>query len=325
MQIKIAEKLHPFSHTPGVKLLLPKSDLELRIFPTRLEIDKEVVPFALKGPIVGFTVEMDLEKGEVCVFSKEIRYFIRKVENGVEICFKKPSYDRMFIPIVSQTAALQTNEQLSLGMHKSQDWDLVKRRQDLKEIFPVWQRLSNFVPESKMGTFSLLDICRKKIDERAKLEIIPAFLNLFNASFEGILAPRLFDDQYQGFSDSEDVSADLSPITLAKEGGALIRSLFFKEEDHILHLLPCLPPEFHAGRFINIRCINGDLIDIEWSKKLIRQVIILPAVSSVKKLVLQKSIKSFRLRHGPKEEISQVTATLYLKAGVVLYLDRFEK
>ncbi len=352
MQINIASRLHPFSHTPGISLLLPQSVLELQVFPTRLKIESQALDFNLLGPLTGFTVEQDLERGEVSVFAHAkqgyFRYFIRKIDKGIELFFKKcpengitltfqdksftfTAGENFFIPWDSKESS-PTVERLSLGMHKSQDWDLVKRRADLKEIFPVWLKISAFLPEVKIehkpvGTLTLLYLCESLINEKEKNALVPAFTNLFHAGFQGILTPRLSDLSHLGLCPISDVPQDLSPLILLKEGARLIKSLFFKEEEQKIFLLPVLPPEFHAGRFINLKTKTNDLIDMEWSKKLLQKVIIRSSEASTKTLILQKSIKRFRIRKSMKDKglTLETPATLHLHPSKTLYLDHFEE
>lgn len=305
MKIDIAQRLHPFSHVPGVRLILPKTILELQAFPTRLRIGKQEVLFHVKGPVKGFTVEQDLEKGEVCIYSHQYRYLIRRVEGGVEIFESKTKKTQIF-PFNHLPVNLP-EERLSLGMHKAQDWDMVKRRGDLKEILPAWLALGNMTPvideERRGGTLTLLNADN--------------LLNLFNAGFYDILCPRINDDQYQGLC--PETNESISPFPLLTEGAKLIRSLFFKEEGDTLYFLPNLPSDFHSGRF------KSPLVDMEWSKKQIRRLIL--RHTGTKTLIFQKFIKRFRLRHSPKEkgQIIVAPATLTLEPGRPLFLDRFEK
>ncbi len=351
MDIKIAEKLRPFSHTPGVSLLLPLTSTLVQVFPTRVVLNnEEELLFHLHGPISKFTVQLDLEKGTIQVFGQAQEgyfcYFIQKAEGGVEFLFKKAPKEGIRILHAKKTCTLKANqthrvtvehvsatnanfaERLSLGMHKTQDWDLVKRRQDLKEILPIWNRLSNLLPTpSQEGSFSLLNTCKACIEKKEKEEIAQAFLNLFNAHFHGILVPRLFDADYQGLISLDTTPVDIPPFFLLQGSGKLLRSLFFQEEKEKLFILPCLPPEFHAGRFINIQTKDKDLLDIECTKKLIRLLIVRPTSMSTKQLIFQKPIKSFRIRSNLKEKGTILTTpvTLHLEPGKTLYLDNFEK
>jgi hypothetical protein len=333
LSIDIAVRLHPLMHQPGVTCLIPRSELSVQVFPALIRLGDLEWHLPLKGPIQGFTVEQDLEKGAVHVFGRAaqgfFRYCISREDEGIRISFEKDFEKEVFIP-KSSPRGQGSRERLSLGMHRSQDWAGVQRRRDLREIFPAWLRLSQMLPPVGEGApLFLLKRCREVITCRDRESLVPAFLNFFDAHFSGILAPRLFDDQFQGLVPEQEIFPDgLSPLFLLKESGALIRELFFKEGEESLALLPCLPPEFHSGRFISITTAQGDSIDIEWSKKLLRRAIIRAASQRTLSLGLQKEIQTFRLRRSLRKEQGVVLTRddpLFLERGETLYLDRFQK
>lgn len=119
--IKIATKLRPFSHTFGSKCLIPGTDTIVEAFPNLLRIGTEEIPIDISS---GFTLQQDLMRNCVWVFGKNFRKRI----DGV---------------------SLSEIEKLSLGSHKSQDWDMVLRRMDMAEILPVLYDLGQ---KSKRGT-----------------------------------------------------------------------------------------------------------------------------------------------------------------------------
>lgn len=349
MRISIAQKLSPFSHQPGTRCLIPGTSCEVQIFPTLVRIDSSSVALDLKGPVAGFTVQQDLQKNVVRVFGNTqdgfVRYLLLRQEDAIILLVEKaPSgglrtgkgvlKEKQRCAIApTRGSSFPSRERLSLGMHRSQDWELVRRRHDLKEIFPVWFCLGATLPQedlpaSSLGTLSLLQSCADLIAARQREEIVPAFLRLFDAGFQGILSPTLIDENHLGILPAlEKISGSASPLALLTKGAALIRSLFIQEIDTKIALLPCLPPEFVSGRFTDFKTRCGDLISFEWSKKLLSKVILHPAQDRAIHLLLQPSLKSFRLRRTFREkgEIQTHSAPLLLKAGETLYLDRFLK
>ena len=281
------------------------------------------------------------------------RLRIQRSEQGIEILFERtPSEgvgcsvpelkkqalmknkDLLLLPISKEHSLSEIpQERLSLGIHKAQDWDLVCRRQEMQEILPVWLRLSSFIPKVEdprrsEGTLLPLIECEEILKQDKKIEIIPALQRTFLVAFSNIMLPRLEDEQFQGivFSDLK-ISPDLSPLLLLQRGGALIRSLFFQEESNTVSLLPHLPPQLFAGRYIGIKRKNGDLIDLEWSKKLLQRVIYRSTESQTLLLSLQKSIRRFRLRHNERSRgiTVQHGDKITMQAGEKIFLDRFEK
>lgn len=321
--IPIAARLRPFSHVPGTSCMIPYSSWQVQAFPALLRftnlLSDETQEMALntQGPVLDFTVELDLEKGGVHIFGHSQRgyqrFSIGMEESGIRVVSEKGK-NKILLP-AKGLLRNPSKERLSLGSHKALDWELVKRKQDLTDILPVWFRLGQLVPETplpKNGMATLLKPCDK-------LEVVPQFLKLFMAGFHGILTPRLFDDEYQGIIDTDKKNTDC-PLGLLTTGAKWIRSLFFTEEKDGFAFLPCLPPQFHAGRFLHLETSRGDVIDLEWSKKLLRRAIIRPGMTRKVRFHFQKAIKSFRV----KGERHAAETPFMFEAGKTLYLDRFE-
>src|SRR5262249_29172000 len=134
-------------------------------------------------------------------------------------------------------------DRMSLGNHKAQDWQLIKRRCDLVEILPFWRRLGLLVPKIKSvslpGTASLIHTCHELIIHKKREKIARSLKNLFLAGFEGILSPRLNDHDYQGIvSTSEQSILSGNPFVLLSEGAEIIKSLFVQNNQNELFILP---------------------------------------------------------------------------------------
>ena len=352
MKITIAERLHPFSHKPGMSCVLPKSYWKVEVFPSLLRFQSLLNPnkkieyvLGIVGPILDFTAEVDLEKGQIRVFGKTqtgyLRYIITKKTDGIALFFEKVPEKMSKEAILLATSpesdsVVQLTERLSLGAHTSQDMDLIKRRKDLREIFPLWLRLSQLLPQHSepiepIGTFRLLLSCQESINRAEKLTILPAFTQLFQTALTGILSPRLIDEEYQGIlAIGEIIPNSMTPLPILIEGGRLIRSLFFQESGRHLQFLPCLPPDFTSGRFTGIQTQNQEQISFEWSKHQIKKVIIQTQEASCVTLQFPKMIRSFRLRtslreSGVKKKNQDGQFELELHSNKTLLLDRFEK
>jgi len=319
MKITIAERLKPFSHVPGATCVIPWSSYKVQAFPALLIFEdlmtfqKHEYHLGWKGPVLDFTLELDLEKGVVWVYGKTLdghrRICIQMTEEGIAI-------DKKLV-LPGAKVNPHSLERLSLGMSKTLDWEKVTRRHLMAEIFPIWFRLGQMVPQGA-GTAGFLD-------EDEKRDIAAVYLKLFLAGFEGILAPRLSDTDHQGIVPEGFFSG--SPLALLSEGAKSIRSLFFKESSQSWDFLPCLSPEFHAGRFIQMETKAGDKIDFEWSKKLLKKVIIHAESEREILISVPKPLKSCRLRTSLKEKGTRhlMEKPLVLMPGQILFLDRFEK
>lgn len=323
MRITIAQRLRPFCHLPGTACPIPFTRWQVQAFAEMIALkdlvtaEEKVYPLGWKGPVWDFTVELDLEKGCVRLFGHTADGYrsltISAAEGGLKLGDELISVDGIF--------AKKAVERLSLGSHRQLDWELVKRRRDLTESLPVWFRLGQMVPEvaaPKVGTASLLQ-------DVPKLEVVSQLTKLFYAGFSSLLSPRLIDDDRQGIVPQMD-SCSSCPLILLWQGASLIRSLFFTEEENDFSFLPCLPPEFHAGRFIDIRTTQGDCLEMEWAKKSLHKVVIRPGSSRSVRIKAQKPLTSFRLRYNLRERGKRFSLTqpLHLEEGKPVMLDRFE-
>lgn len=345
MKINIAERLHPFSHVPGIACMLPGSSLKIQIFPTLLRLydliscqPKGDATLALTGPVKDFTVLQDLEQCHVTVFghSQEgyFRYHCRAKNGGMLVEIVKGS-----IQIHSNDASIQLGvascpqkhlERLSLGWHKAQDWTLMLRRLALEELLPLWHRLGQLTPKPAAhpheGSALLLDACRELIAKRDREALVPAFQKLFLAGFTDLFVPRLEDDQHQGFAlASLSQQCQLSPLILLTEGADLIRSLFVQQEQDALAILPALPPQFHCGRLLGLECAPFGSLDLEWSKKQIRRMIFRAKTDGQVRFSFQTGLKEYRLRAGSRKEVIACGDMLAIEKGQEYLLDNFRR
>lgn len=365
MRIEIAERLKPFSHLPGSKVILPGSSLRLQVYPARVVIEDlqesipkqiSIIDFKVKGPLDRFTVQQDLEKGYVQVWGWSQNGFLRyriaalQENNGITLNVDKCPEKVLegFIQgrwadeklSIQQGAAqifgtgetkyqISHMDRLSLGCSKAQNWESIWHRLDCTQIFPIWHRLGQMVPSKKCndegGTLSLLSEIKEAIDSPERDRMLPHFQRLLLTGFESMLSPRLFDSGYHGI-ELPNVSNDCSPLTLLSKGAEIIRSLFIQESEETIHLLPALPPEFHCGRLLGVPLLTGE-ISIEWTKKAIRRVVF--SASETKKVVIHcsKGERACRIRIGNSSSgISYKSGTeLDIVAGQNYLFDNFER
>lgn len=354
MRITIAERLRPYSHTPGVWVPLPRSSLEVQVFPAFIRIrdlseayprDLGEVSVAILGPVDQFTVVLDLERGLIRVWGKSLggffRYRLSAVSSARSISIvieKSPSEglhfsesSLIFLIKESSDIELQEKERLSLGNHKAQDWDAVCRRLNPIEFFPVWYRLGRLVPEVSfqpdLGMSLLLKKCEHAIQAGAPEHILSHFRTLFRVAFTGIMSPRLTDEYHHGIPiPKPDSSVKNSPLFLLKKGSELIRRLFLDVSGNNVHFLPAIPPEFHCGRFLQVTCGSLGEVDIEWTKKNMRQLIFRAASDETLIFHFPYGIKKFRLRHGDKDRGEYLSCGGELKVcqGNHYFFDNFQ-
>lgn len=336
MRIKIAQRYHPFSHLPGIKCVLPGTPYRLQIFPALIKAwdlsgsaIKECgeIPIAFEGPVDDFTVQADLEKGNITVSGKTVkgygRYHLEMSLEGIRLAPEKGPALPQILPLRGmQMRTPPGSERLSLGCHKAQNWDLARHREDLAEIFPIWLKLGQMTPHPGSVSFtepSLLALCENPDDP------CRAFLNLYKAGFEGIMSPRSVDEQFQGFP-LPPLPHHESSLALLAQGAALIRKLFFIQKENIFAILPHLPYQFHCGRMTGINAGNYGTIDVEWSKKQARRLIFEASAIGEVRFIFQTELKTMRLMSNshPKGIRIASSSIIDIRPGERYLLDRFE-
>lgn len=319
---EIKEKFRPFSHRPGFCSLVPQTTLEAEVFPALVRIYDlkargrelvEEIPLPLSHRVDKFTIFQDLEKGCLTVTGEDLSYHI--LPTG-KLLFKKKAPSQL---------PLQ-GERLFLGIHKKMEWERIKERGDFQEIFPLWLQNGSLLPpiSGKKGGFSLLEECRKRVGKNRPEHILEAFKNLFLVHFRDMLIPRFEDSEHQGIP--YNVTQGDTPLHLLKESALLIRSLFIEEDGDLLKILPHLPPEFHSGIFTNIQCSQA-ILDIEWSKKTVRQMRIKSSRDGALHLQFSPELARFRLRRNLRDRgaILECAKAIEVMAGESYLLDCFKK
>ncbi len=336
-------RLQPFSHLLGTQCLIPHTTWAVKAYPTRLVFTdlslkrpvEHIIDFVIQGPIEDFTIQLDLEKECVAIFGKSFRTLIKGEKEGIALIFdraicseivlfgkkrKIESKEKVLLPIKSSFYAAEHIERLTLGKHTKLDWQLVERRSELMEILPVWYRLAQLIPTKgkvpAMGITALLEKCHKE-------KSYARWKQLYDAGFESLMIPRLVDRDFQGLIESDEQGSALAVLA---ESFSLMRDMFYREKDDAIYLLPNLPREFHAGKLFGIQ--SDAEIDFEWSKKLLRNVVIRTGEKPWKKqLKLPKGIRRFRVRHSLNERGKMISTNkaIDLEPKRVIYLDRFQK
>ncbi len=333
MKITIAERLRPFSHSLGSLFPIPGTPWRVQIYPTRLIFSEEggktlFFDLEVKGPVKGFTAELDLERGRIRVWGEGMRYALFAEEQGIWIDWEKGGGKRaLLVPCSEGYVPPSCLDRLSLGMHKAQEWEKIKGRLDLKELFPLWLRIAQSSPQERGegvgGMWALLDTCRQAVVERRKVEIVSLFRTFFQAAFEGVFVPRAEDTEFQGIV--EQGSFKGSVLALLTESAEIVRSLFFVEDEGVLLLLPCVPPEFHCGRWLGGGTRSGIRLSMEWTKKCLRQVSLSSETAQAVTLKLPKGLVSCRVGQREKVKVGKDQLLhLELAPRGVVWIDRLE-
>jgi hypothetical protein len=356
--MKIASRYRPFSHQPGTALIIPGTCMTLRAYPTAFFIQDEKgeeirIEWALKGVVEDFTVMQDLERSHVLVYGRAregyFRYSIQLQESHLMLRLDRASMGHLKgVLYPAQTPyTLQPKEQIilftprqggnkreieriSFGNHQTQEWERIRARKDPLEYFPFWfaagQRVVQQDRDSQDGTLYLLQECRAYLEQGKEELFLNKMHELFQIGFEGILLPKLYDTHYLGVLCSHTTQLQIErPVQLLREGYQLIRAMLVQEEENRISVLPCLPSVFHAGRCLDFQ-MRQVKCSIEWSKKLLKKMILTSFSQQTLHLSVHKAFQNFRLKSPryPKGVTLSCGHPLQLDAGIYI-LDQFRK
>lgn len=367
MEISIAERLKPFIHVPGMTVILPGLGWPIQVFPCLLRMYRfqDAIPlqFAelqleLEGPVEQFTVTNDLEKGRLTVSGMTrkgwLRYHLigsQDLKNVRLVVDRAPSgglpvqdgsakvvlQDKEWHDLCKQLSpftpfALPRIDRLSFGCHKAQDWELVRRRSCLQEIFPFWHRLGQLVPQvpgppTATGTLALLAECEQLLKQGRPDVAQQIWLNVFLCAFREMLVPQMEDSCYQGIVKSVPLAGStVSPLVILSEGSRLIRKLLIQQENGSLGILPSLLPVLPFGRLVDVPLEGGGSISIEWSKKTIRRMSIHSTQEREIALTFHSDVRSYRLRDYARDQGERRTrhSQLFLRRDYHYYIDNFD-
>lgn len=334
--ISIARRDRPFSHVFGTTVLIPRSCWAAQVFPTLLRLqncevatpqDSHDITLNLQGPVQEFMVEQDLERG--CVFvsgvSKEGRYRIQiqAIEKTIQFRILRAPvghpifpHQNLHFPILgtSHIPVPLQRERLSLGSHRSQDWERVWQRLDLNEILPILFHLSQWIPR-----------IAKPVSEEMQNLLEKGWEPFLRVAFSGILHPRVIDDDHQGILSKKTVDPNDSPCALFPEIQKRIRRMFLLQSGSTIELLPF--SHFPFGRLIGAHLNGIGTLDFEWSKFVPRRCIIRPSQDACVRLRCPKPYSTFRIRtdRSEKGRIESQDNELELAASKTYWIDRFEK
>lgn len=352
LNIKIDHPLKPFSHVFNTKVVIPHTEYVATIAPCLLKLDSFAcerhleIKIFVEGPIQEFTVESELLKGKVVVFMQTKRGYLRYLvfrekgdlvmhiektpEHGVRIeCnqLDKTYFKGEQIAITSLEAFEEDPnfEQISFGCYKAQDVDLMQRRKNPKEFLPLILTLAKIVPliapSCKMaGCFELLPGIHKERDPKKLDEHL---ISIYLAAFEGIFCPRSNDTDYQGLTSSISEENPLCLLPLLKE---TILECFCRFEGGHLSLLSLLPHSLDAGKITRLKVPFG-LIDMEWSKRKVKSIILSVEKSFSFYLSCTQGLKSCRVRskNDTRGKIHNLSEEMHVTEGMGYFFDKFAK
>jgi len=272
MRVLIRNRYRPFTHKPGAKVLVPGTPYTLHVFPAKtFVLEGETVVRTIEGAKI---TELDLEKGCVRLDGKALDFGRQNTAKS---------------------------ERISFGVFKKQDFELIQKRADMREVLPMWHALAKWMPPSQPSY---------SID---KERVIPLLKDLFLSGFQSLFFPE--PPEFSGYPK---IPGD--PASLISEGAQLIRSLLFKHEGDSLQVLPLLPRELECGRMVGVQLGNLALFDCEWRSGRIIRAGLTCLEDGTLNLYFPKRVKSFRIDGCKRAQNGESVA---LKKGYYIFFDQF--
>ncbi len=359
MKIQIANRYRPFSRSTRSKALIPNTDVVVEVHPTRLFLQRigtqeiQEVTLSIKGPVEGFVVMQDLEKGALIIQGHELNGFFRyrlfgmgkklslmvdKSPGGLKIALGAQPivvHPKQKIPMMDCFTIISKNiPRLSLGCHKKQEIEKINERMDLTEIFPFLHRLGYMVPKSTetfpitQTTFSLLENFKIALQSRQKIEQRKRFSAFYQTAIEHLFVPKIFDEYYLGVLETISGQQEQYSVKLLRDTSAMIESCFFTQEGSLLTFLLQMPSNIHSGSMINLHSNNGEFrLSFRWRSDHLREVILQSFTEKTYQCALPYPIRSFRLRSCQRDRgcIVDSGTPFTMLPDATYFLDRFQK
>lgn len=357
MKITIDSRFSPFSHRAGTHALIPKTQIVVEVYPSRVRfyccrsVDVYEMDIQIGGYLDGFTIIQDLEGQVVRVFgtsvngymSYELQLFggyiaidLIRSGNPLNIIFEGkthtllPKKPLQLFPVREYINC--SLPRLAFGIHKSQNIDHIALRKDLRETLPFLYRIGKLSPKHsnpiQTGTTGeLLEKIQDRIHAGDKIGTTLALHEFFVIGIRDLFVPQLFDYRLQGLFTPPETSKLHYDTSLLSKVSELIESLFLQQQESSILFLPLLLPILHAGRFLTVRSPdNNYTLDMEWRSHKLRKVIFYSHDSRKYHFLLPKPLRTFRMRSS-KADRGTVCCTgdlISVKKDTSYFFDRFQ-
>lgn len=301
--IDISQRLRPFSLIAGSQCLIPGTRQSVKAFPDRIEIGEEKIALPGEPLSLYFSLQQDLERNCVWVFGNLFKVQIKASIDGIHVMLPTGPY-KIFGDF-GYREEFQV-ERLFLGVTKAQDWDLMQRRADLKELLPVLYFLAQKTPPIKDANSSdilnTLQDSMKLLTEKKRL----------NVNLEKLIL-CLYDNC---------IHAAMPKVNILPQLFTFIRAMFVQENLNKIAIFPRNP--FSRGRLMNVN-LDSAFLDLQWSNSQLRQMIIRPKKDGQVAFSFPYPVKSFRvkLQENDKGVTVDANSALIIENGKKLLLDRF--
>lgn len=277
--------LAPFSVKPGTHVLLPGTSYVFYIEENRIQGPGIDITFDCLFDLSTFQIHQQILKQRILVCGEtNLGYVSYVITNGELRFLKGKEVSHLFPPFLGLK---KPQEILHLGDYKNRSIEKMRVKASLTEVFPLWFLLGQ-ISSSSVGD-------------------IPPSFDWKDAFWR--LMTDLFAPKKEG---------------ILELGYSYIRSLFIKETESSLYLLPNLPIEAHSGR-MRVQ-LKGLTLSMEWSKKEIKKVRV-DAVENRSFLLATSSFCAARLRRDLKEKGERIDLRepIRIEKGRSYFFDQFRR
>lgn len=357
MRITIDGRFSPFSHRAGTQVLIPKTQIVVEVYPSRIRfyscksLDVYEMDIQTEGYVDGFTVIQDLEAQVVRVFGTSVNGYLSyqlRFSDGHIVMDLLRSRTPLNITFQGKTHTVLPKRKLQLfpvteyidsplprlafGIHKSQNIDQIAVRKDLREILPFLYRVGKLSPKNSSDiqsgtTGELLQKIRNAIDACDKIGTTLALHEFFAIAIRDLFVPQLFDYRLQGLFTPPETSKLYYDTSLLSNLSQLIESLFLQERGNSLLFLPLLLPILHAGRFVTLCSPDKSYtLDMEWRSHKLRKVIFHSHCRRDYHFILPKPLRTFRMRSS-KKDLGTIRCNgelISIEKNTSYFFDRFQ-
>ncbi len=349
----------PFSHTNGIRTILPETPFVLELFHTAIRLyrlDEEApigeLIFPKLGLCEGWTVFFDYEHRQVLIEGNSavgfFRFSLNVSSDGIYfLTHKQPltiahASSVQILPIkkpflISQLlkTSLESKPDSStgVGIHQSRPFlslgcnkdPLIERMRDrpiMEEIVPLLYHQAAG-KKASLSTDTLLGKLVDAVEKSQRHEVLGLLRKFWTMALEGNCVPKRGDNLFFGY-DISFVPDDILLKDALHIVSYAIRSMFIKEKSDGIHLLSCLPKDFVAGRLLEEVLEKGHQVSFEWRRGVVRRIL-LCAASDDDVLFLTGatscSVRCCTLKNNKRDQ--NLSDRIAIKSGYRYLLDNF--
>jgi hypothetical protein len=281
MQLGRPEPCRPLTRRPGAWAPIPGTFWRVQLFPTQVRLEgplgqRIVSDLPIQGPVTEWTAQLDLDRYLIRMWGKaEERFSIILQARSGKIEWLSEGRHPQSHQLANHVETFgPTQERLQFGDHSIQDIDRLQALV-LSHVVPTWFRLGFPLPEQHVqpNEPSLAGQWAQSMADLDRHRTAQAIVRLRKAGFKDLWSPESQDSGFWGFG----MPATTGPAhQLLAAGARLLRDMVVQHNDRELILLPCLPKELPAGRWLHGQWPNVGTVHLEWTRGFPRRLLLEP-------------------------------------------------